>query len=232
MITVGLTGGIGSGKSTVANALVQRGAVLVDADAITKELQEPGQPVFEAMVERFGARIVASDGQLDRAAVAAIVFTDEEALADLNKIVHPKVGETIAARIAAHAGTDAVVILDIPLLTEGAKRTEQAKVSSAHEESGTKKKPPRYEMQAVLVVDCPVDTAVARLVEFRGFEEADARARVAKQSTREERRALADFVVDNGGPQSALEQQIDAAWEWLNGLEHDLVGPGSRSDRD
>jgi len=144
------------------------------------------------------------------------VFSDEQALKDLNKIVHPKVGETIAARIAEHVGTAAIVILDIPLLTEGAKRTP-----------GSDKPRPRYEMQAVLVVDCPIDTAIERLVEFRNFDEADARARVAKQATRDERKTLADFVVDNGGSEDELSSQIDAAWTWLTGLEHDVVGPAA-----
>lgn len=207
MIIVGLTGGIGSGKSTVASGLVDRGAVLVDADAITRRLQEPGQPVFDAMVERFGHGVVASDGTLDRAAVAAIVFSDEEALKDLNKIVHPEVGKAIVSAIREQAGTDAVVILDIPLLAEGRDR----------------KSKPRYEMQAVLVVDCPVDTAVERLVESRGFDEADARARMAAQASRAERLEMADFVIDNGGEHAALANQLDAAWQWLTSLEHDVV---------
>ena len=224
MISVGLTGGFGCGKSTVAKALVDRGAVLIDADAITKQLQEPGMPVFEAMVARFGTGIIASDGRLDRVAVAGIVFSDEQALKDLNKIVHPRVGETIAARIAERAGTDAVVILDIPLLAEGAKRT------TASVKAGSNNSRQRYEVQAVLVVDCPVDTAVERLVQFRGFDETDALARVAKQASRRERRALADFVVDNGGPESALGSQIDAVWTWLSSLEHDVVGPASNNE--
>ncbi len=212
MIIIGLTGGIGSGKSTVASALVDRGAVLIDADAITRQLQEPGMPVFEAMVERFGSGIVAEDGRLDRAAVADIVFNDEQALKDLNTIVHPAVGEHIVASIAENEGTDAIVILDIPLLAEGRDR-------------GGK---PRYDMQAVLVVDCPVDTAVERLVRHRGFQEADARARMANQASREDRLAMADFVVDNGGSADELVPQIDAAWTWLLSLDtHGSAQSGS-----
>lgn len=195
MVLVGLTGGIGAGKSTVSAALAKRGAIVVDADAITKELQRPGEPVFRAMVERFGDGIVAADGTLDRAGVADIVFNDADALRDLNGIVHPAVGLEIARR-TGEAGTDDVVILDVPLLVE----------------SG------RDDLVGVIVVDCPVDVAVARLVEHRGFSEADARARIASQASREERLAKADLVVDNGGDLAALEPQIDACWEWLTGL--------------
>lgn len=196
MKVVGLTGGIGSGKSTVSAALREKGAVVVDADAITKELQQPGQPVFVAMVERFGAGIVAADGTLDRPAVAEIVFNDPAALADLNAMVHPAVGLEIGRRLEEARGTDQVVVLDIPLLVEGGRHTTTG----------------------VLVVDCPVETAIERLVEQRGMDEADARARIARQATREERLAKADFVIDNGGPPEALPAQVDAAWEWIAGL--------------
>lgn len=206
MITVGLTGGIGSGKSTVAVGLVERGAVLVDADAITRELQVPGAPVFDAMVERFGLEVLASDGTLDRAAVASIVFSDNKALADLNAIVHPRVGEVITSRIAEAANADdgAVVILDVPLLAESARR-------------GTGSP---YELQGVLVVDCPIDVAVERLVLYRGFDEADARRRATNQATRSERVAFADFVIDNTGDAESLTAQIDGAWNWLCSLAH------------
>lgn len=196
MKVVGLTGGIGSGKSTVSAALRERGAVVVDADAIIRELQQPGQPVFVTMVERFGDGVVAADGTLDRQAVADIVFSDPAALKDLNAITHPAVGAEIAARMEAARDTDQVVVLDIPLLVEGG----------------------RHAPGGILVVDCPVDTAVERLVAHRGMSEADARARVANQATREERLAKADFVVDNSGPPEALPPQIDAAWEWIEGL--------------
>src|SRR5580765_631498 len=111
MIVVGLTGGIGSGKSTVSALLAARGAAIVDADAITKDLQRAGKPVFEKMVERFGASIVGADGELDRAAVAAIVFADPDALKDLNNIVHPAVGAEIVRLVAEQAETDKVVVL-------------------------------------------------------------------------------------------------------------------------
>jgi dephospho-CoA kinase len=194
---VGLTGGIGSGKSTVSALLRQRGAVVVDADAVVHELQEPGTPVFDAMVERFGPGIVAADGRLDRQAVADIVFNDPEALAELNGIVHPAVGAEVVARIAAHQGTDHVVIADIPLLAEG---------SSA------------IGMSGVLVVDVPTEVQVERLVGSRGFSEADARARIARQATRAERLAKADRVIDNAGTPEDLAAQIDGVWAWIGSL--------------
>ncbi len=196
VLVIGLTGGIGSGKSTVSAALAARGAVVVDADAITRELQEPGQPVLGAMVERFGPAILRADGALDRQAVADIVFGDPEALADLNAIVHPAVGEEIARRLAAESATDHVVVLDVPLLVE----------------SG------RDDMAGTIVVDVDPEVAVARLVTQRGFREDDARARIARQAGREDRLAKADFVIDNGGDRAALAAQVDRCWEWIEGL--------------
>lgn len=202
MIEIGLTGGIGSGKSTVADALVARGAVLVDADRIVRELQEPGRPVFEAMVERWGERIVAADGTLDRAAVAEIVFGDEEELAAINGIVHPALAEEIEARRAA-AASDAVVVLDLPLLVpaDGEPVAEQY-----------------TNFAGVIVVDVDADTAVERLVAHRGFSEEDARNRIANQASREDRRAVADLVIDNSGDLAALEAAVDRAWEWIQTL--------------
>lgn len=197
MKLIGLTGGIGSGKTTVGALLVERGAVLVDADALVKELQQPGMAVFEAMVERFGAGIVAADGTLDRQAVAEVVFNDPAALKDLNAIVHPAVGAEVWNRIAAHNDTDHVVVADIPLLVEG--QTVLPVVG-------------------VLVVDVPTETQVERLVQGRGFPEADARARIAAQATREDRLARADFVIDNSGGPDDLRPQIDAAWAWIGTL--------------
>ena len=196
MLVIGLTGGIGSGKSTVSAALAERGAVVVDADAITRELQGPGQPVLAAMVERFGPQILRPDGTLDRQAVADVVFVDAEALADLNAIVHPAVGAEIAGRLAVLAETDDVVILDVPLLVE----------------SG------RDDMAGTIVVDTDPEVAVERLVAHRGFAEADARARIARQASREDRLAKADFVIDNGGDLDALTPQIDRCWAWIEGL--------------
>lgn len=199
VLLVGLTGGIGSGKSTVSSMLVERGAVLIDADAIVRELQAPGGEAFVAMVDRFGDGIVAPDGTLDRAAVAALVFGDAEALKALNGIVHPLVGREMATRMAAQAATDNIVVLDIPLLAErGGKGA--------------------YPVAAIVVVDCPVDVAVSRLVAFRDFSEADAGARIDAQISREERCAIADRVIDNAGPLEALEPQVDAVWTWLVAL--------------
>jgi len=196
MILVGLTGGIGSGKSTVSALLAAKGAVVIDADAITRAVQQPGQPVLAAIAERFGREVLAPDGSLDRPRLAAIVFSDPAALADLNAIVHPAVGAEIARRVEAERRTDHVVVLDIPLLVEGG----------------------RYRTAGLLVVDTPVDTAVARLVQFRGMDEADVRARIGRQATREQRLAVADRVIDNSGDAAALAAQVDDAWKWMLSL--------------
>lgn len=193
MLLVGLTGGIGSGKSTVAAMLAAHGAVIVDADAITRSLQVPGQPVFQQMVERFGPGIVAADGTLDRAAVAAIVFTDRDAKRDLEAIVHPAVGAVMIERLQAEAATEHIVVYDVPLLVEARK----------------------VDYGAVVVVDVDPDVAVRRLVEQRGMDEADARNRIANQVSREERRAVADRVIDNSGTLEELRAQVDDVWAWL-----------------
>lgn len=210
MIVVGLTGGIGSGKSTVSAGLAERGAIIVDADAITKELQRAGMPVFTKMVERYGDDIVGADGELDRAKVAGLVFTDAEALKDLNAIVHPAVGAEIRARVAAHEGTDRVVVLDVPLMAENDGRR-------------------RYHVSAVIVVDTPIDIAVERLVRSRGLDEADARARISRQATREDRRKIADRVIDNGGDRDALAPEVEALWEWIRELPETLPAPPDAS---
>lgn len=193
MILIGLTGGMGSGKSSVSARLAAKGAVVIDADAITRELQEPGQPVLAQMVARFGPGILTGDGRLDRQAVADIVFTDAAALADLNAIVHPAVGVEIARRLEEQAGTDHVVVLDVPLLVE----------------SG------RSDLAALVVVDVDPEVAVDRLVRFRGVREDDARARMARQATREQRLASADLVVDNSGTEADLDREVDRAWTWI-----------------
>jgi len=197
VITVGLTGGIGAGKSTVSALLSELGADIIDADAIVHELQVPGQPVLAAMVERFGEGILLPDGRLDRQAVADLVFGDDEALADLGKIVHPAVGEEIARRMAAETDTDHVVILDVPLLVESGRK----------------------DMAALIVVDVDPDVAVARLVEQRGMSESDAPARIARQASREERLANADHVIDNHGDREALRRRVHEVWDQLTSLE-------------
>lgn len=196
MLLIGLTGGIGSGKSTVSAALERRGAVVVDADAIVRELQQPGTQVFDEMIERFGPGIVDEDGQLDRAAVAEVVFSDPQALADLGAIVHPRVHTEIERRVAEQEGTDNVVVLDIPLLAE----------------SGWPG------LLGTIVVDLDPEVAVERLVRHRGFSEEDARARIANQATREQRLERADLVVDNHGDLDDLEREIDRAWAWIESL--------------
>jgi dephospho-CoA kinase len=196
VILVGLTGGIGSGKSTVSELLIQLGAVLIDADAIVRELQAPGAPLLAELAARFGNEIITPDGALDRQALADRVFSDPAEVKALNKIVHPAVNAEMARRVAAHAATDDVVVLDIPLLTEN----------------------PRDYLQGKIVVDVPVEVQVERLVRYRGFDEADARARIARQSTREQRLEGAGFVVDNSGAPADLEPQLQQLWAWLTAL--------------
>ena len=196
MILVGLTGGIGSGKSTISSLLEGKGAIIIDADAIVREVQLPGSAVLTELAAKFGPEVLAADGSLDRQAVANIVFTDSEALKALNAIVHPAVGKEMNRRMIEQRTTDHVVILDIPLLTEN----------------------PREGLQGKIVVDVPVEVQVERLVRYRGFDEADARARISRQATREQRLATADFVVDNSGDLADLHPQIDKLWLWLNSL--------------
>ena len=210
MIAVGLTGGIGSGKSTVASGFVRRGAELIDADAIVRSQQAPGSQVLAEMVGRFGDGIVAPDGTLDRAAVAAIVFSDADALADLNAITHPRVGREIRRRIGEIEGTDRLVVLDIPLLGEGRAKGQ----------------PARYRTSGILVVDTPTEVAVERLVASRGFSADDARARIAAQLPREERLAIADWVIDNSAGLEQLEPAIDAAFAWAGALPPSDSGAG------
>ncbi len=214
MILVGLTGGMGSGKSTVSGALAALGAVIVDADQVVRDVQQPGSPVLVKLAERFGAQVIAADGSLDRAALAGIAFADAEALKDLNGIVHPAVGSEMNRQVMANVGTDRVVVLDIPLLTEN----------------------PREGLQGIIVVDVPEEVQVARLVEFRGFDEADARARIARQATREQRLATAGFVVENSGERDELEPQIAELWVWLQSLpqlpaDYEFAGRKDGSDK-
>jgi len=196
VILVGLTGGIGSGKSTVSGLLQARGAVIIDADAIVREVQQPGSPVLAELAQKFGSDVLAEDGSLDRQAVANIVFADPDALKSLNAIVHPAVGREMNERMIAQRASSNVVILDIPLLTEN----------------------PREGLQGRIVVDIPVELQVQRLTSFRGFDEADARARISRQATRQERLDKADFVVDNSGGLEDLIPQIDLLWTWLLSL--------------
>lgn len=199
MVVVGLTGGIGSGKSTVARLLAERGALVVDADVVAREVVAPDGPAHAAVVERFGPAVLATDGGIDRPALATLVFGDERAREDLNRIVHPAVQLEMLRRVAAAAADpDAVVVLDVPLLAEVGRD--------------------RYPVAGVLVVDAPVETAVVRLIGGRGFTEEDARARIAAQATREERRAIADVVLDNSGDLDQLRSEVDRVWAWIHAL--------------
>ena len=202
MILVGLTGGIGSGKSTVSALLAEHGAVIIDADAITRELQQPGAPLLAEIAAAFGPDVIDGEGALDRAAVAAKVFGDADALKRLNAIVHPAVGREMAARLDAQRDTGNVVVLDIPLLVEN----------------------PRAGLCGTIVVDLPTELAVERLVEFRGMSRHDAEARISRQATREQRIAIADRVIDNSGTVDDLRRQVDEVWNWVRAL------PAAESD--
>jgi dephospho-CoA kinase len=194
MLLVGLTGGIGAGKSSVAALLAERGAVILDADQVARDVVEPDQPAFAALVERFGTEIVGSDGRLDRAKLAEIAFATDDGTADLNDIVHPAVGKEFLARMQA-APADAIVVCDVPLLVE----SETARSRG-------------YEY--VIVVEAPLETRLDRLEE-RGVPQNDALARIAQQATDDERRAIATHLVDNAGDLAQLEAQVDEIWQDL-----------------
>ena len=194
MHLVGLTGGIGSGKSTVARLLAERGAIVVDADQVAREVVEPGEPALTEISERFGADVTDPEGRLDREALAAIVFDDEGARRELESITHPRIGERVAERIAQAQqaedddGRARVVVVDHPLLVE----------------SGAAAQYP-----TVVVVSTPEDERVRRLVDQRGMPEADARARIRAQADDATREAAATHVIDNSGPPGALAAQVD-----------------------
>lgn len=203
MVVVGLTGGIGSGKSTVASALSERGAVVVDADRIARSLLEPGGGAFSAVVERFGPGVLAPDGTIDRSRLAEVVFADADALGELNRLTHPLIGAEIGRRLEqAREESARVVVLDVPLLVEGGRE--------------------RYPVDVVVVVDAPEAVVLERLEAERGMDPDAARARMARQATREQRMAVADVVLDNGGDKAALAAQVDRLWSWL---EAEMAGP-------
>ena len=208
MLRVGLTGGIGSGKSTVAARLVERGAVLVDSDRLAREAVAPGSAGLAAVVDAFGACVLAADGSLDRPALAAVVFDDPAARATLNGIVHPLVRRRSAELIAAVA-EDSIVVQDVPLLVEGGMAAQ-------------------FPLVVVVHADAPV--RVRRLVEQRGMPEADARARIAAQADDAARRAVADVWLDNSGEPAALTAAVDALWDrrlapFAAGLAADRAAP-------
>jgi dephospho-CoA kinase len=196
MLRIGLTGGIGSGKSTAAARFAELGALVIDADAIAREVVEPGTPGLSAVVSRFGSEILSPDGSLDRPALARLVFADAEALAALNAIVHPLVAERRAELMAA-AGPDAVVVSDVPLLVENGMAGD---------------------FDAVVVVEAPLDQRLARLA-ARGLAAEEARARMARQASDEQRRAVATVLLDNSGSQPELARQVEAAWQRLTAPE-------------
>jgi dephospho-CoA kinase len=196
MLLAALTGGIGSGKSTVAAGLAARGAVVVDADAIGREILEPGGLAYQAVVDHFGAGVVRADGTIDRPALAAAVFNDPDALAHLNRLTHPVIARVMEQRVAEADEPGRVVILDLALMTIAEKA--------------------RFELSAVIVVDTPEEIAVERLMSHRGFSEVDAASRVGAQISRGERRRFADLVLENSGDRCALEAEIDRAWAWLH----------------
>jgi len=197
MILIGLTGGIGCGKSEVSRLLADRGAIIIDADLIVRELQQPNGEIFNQMVEMFGDSVVADDGTLNRGAVANEVFKDKAILKKLNELIHPVVRRVMNERVKSYSDTSKVVVLDIPLLVEN----------------------PREGLDGVVVVDLDPEIAVERIVEQRKMNIDDAKARVANQSSREQRRAIANFIIDNSGDRKALDLQVDAAWSWINALK-------------
>ena len=192
---VGLAGGIGSGKSTVGARLAARGALVIDVDQVSRELQEPGAPVYEQIVARWGDGVLDGDRRLDRAALSRIVFADRDQLIELTMMAAPHTEEAVVGRAATCLGTDRVAVMETAMSLA-----------------------PMYGMEGMCLVDAPAEVAIARLVAHRGMSEDDARARLANQLPRETRLEHADFVIDNSGDVGALEDQIEQAWTWIHGL--------------
>src|ERR1700727_3124477 len=206
MLAVGLTGGIGSGKSAVADLLVERGAVLIDADQVARDVVAPGGPAYQPLVDRFGTGILAADGTIDRKALAAVAFASEENRLALNAITHPAIGIAMIEARDALADTDDIVVLAIPLLT------------AVHRET--------VKLHKVVVVDTPTDIALERLLSQRGFDRADAEARIRSRISREERVKEADYVLDNSGAREALEIEVEKLWDWLVAARAEQRPPG------
>ena len=199
MIVVGLTGGIGSGKSTVAAMLVERGAVLIDADEVAREVVEPGRRAYARVVERFGPGVVAPDGRLDRSAMAAVVFGDPVSLAGLNTIVHPEVHRGGCQPACVYTCRPGRGRARHPL-AGGGRRTRSLR-SGGRDRGGQ-----------------PRDLVLQRLVTKRGMDRSDAESRIANQASREERIARADYVISNTGTLEELEEMVEGAWTWIEGL--------------
>ena len=193
MKRIGLTGGIGSGKSTVARMLADLGAVVIDADQISRELVEPGEPALAALVAEFGPRILRGDGSLNRGELAALAFSDARGTERLNAIMHPLIRAESQRRLDL-APADGVVVYDMPLLLETGQRDL---------------------VDAVIVVDVPEETQVSRAVGLRGLDEADVRRRMQAQVTRQERLDQADLVIDNAGSLEETRAQVAHAWQYL-----------------
>jgi dephospho-CoA kinase len=193
---IGLTGGIASGKSTIARRLAVHGAVVVDADKIAREVVEPGTPALAEIAETFGNGVIRADGSLDRPALGAIVFADQDARLRLNGITHPAVLRASTARFeqATAEDPDAIVVYDIPLLVESAND---------------------YPFDLVVVAHAPADTRIDRLVRLRGMDPAEADRRIRSQASDDERLAVADVVIDTGGSLEHTLEQTDALWERL-----------------
>ncbi|HKI28649.1 MAG TPA: dephospho-CoA kinase [Actinomycetota bacterium] len=195
MLLVGLTGGIGSGKSTVARLLEKRGAVVFDADLLAREAVAPGTPGHAAVIERFGADVLAPGGELDREALASIVFADPSARRDLEQIVHPEVRRLFAEGSEAYRDTDRVVVFSAPLLVESGMHTA---------------------FEILVVVSATVATQIERLMRQRGMSETSIRARIDAQAPFEDKAAVADFIVDNEGTLDELESQVERLWNDLS----------------
>ena len=208
MKLIGLTGAIGSGKSSVSALFARKGAIIIDGDGIAKQLQRKGSPILQKMIDEFGD-ILLETGELDRAKVANLVFGDAEMLKRLNAIMHPAIGIEILRQIELNMATDNVVVLDMPLLVEN----------------------PRDGLSGLVVVDVDPEVAISRLVQFRNMNEEDARRRMASQASREDRLQVADRVVDNNGEPDSLGAQVDEVWDWFATLPNAQQGAGALTQK-
>lgn len=208
MKLIGLTGAIGSGKSSVSALFERKGAIIIDGDGIAKQLQQKGSTTLQKMVDEFGD-ILLESGELDRAKVAKLVFGDAEMLKRLNAIMHPAIGIEILRQIELNMTTDNVVVLDMPLLVEN----------------------PRDGMSGLVVVDVDPEVAIARLVQFRNMNEEDARRRMASQASREDRLKVADRIIDNSGDPGSLGSQVDDVWDWFATLPNAQQGAGALTQK-
>jgi len=208
MKLIGLTGAIGSGKSSVSALFERKGAIIIDGDGIAKQLQQQGSPTLQKLVDEFGD-ILLDSGELDRAKVAKLVFGDAEMLKRLNAIMHPAIGVEILRQIELNIATDNVVVLDMPLLVEN----------------------PRDGMSGLVVVDVDPEVAISRLVQFRNMTEEDARRRMASQASREDRLKVADRIIDNSGSPEDLGSQVDDVWDWFATLPNAQQGAGALSQK-